>query len=84
MQEDWGIVARESRGRVKFAYVNLAYAHRPYHAMAEVHRQVLGVLAAGLSPEEMLRNILDYLVAEDASLLVALDEVDAYIAEGRS
>ena len=79
-----GIVARESGGRVKFAYVNLAYAHRPYHAMAEVHRQVLGVPAAGLSPEEMLRNILDYLVAEDASLLVALDEVDAYIAEGRS
>jgi cell division control protein 6 len=79
-----GIVARESGGRVKFAYVNLAYAHRPYHAMAEIHRQVLGVPAAGLSPEEMLKGILDYLVEEDLYLVAALDEVDAYVAEGRS
>jgi cell division control protein 6 len=79
-----GIVARESNGRVRFAYVNLAYAHRPYHAMAEVYRQVLDVPAAGLSPEEMLRGVLDHLVDEDLYLVVALDEVDTYVAEGRS
>lgn len=76
--------ARESEGRVKFAYVNLAYAQRPYHAVAEAHREVLGVYPAGLSPEEMLGSILDYLAEGDLRLIVALDEVDRYVAEGRS
>ncbi|MEM2687575.1 MAG: AAA family ATPase [Thermoproteota archaeon] len=77
-------VTRESEGRVKFAYVNLAYAHRPYHAVAEIHRQVLGIYPAGLSPEEMIVSILDHLVDEDLRLVVALDEVDTYVMEGRS
>lgn len=77
-------IMHESNGRVKFAYVNLAYAHRPYHAFAEIHRQVLGIYPAGLSPEEMLVSILDHLIEEDLRLVVALDEVDSYLAEGRS
>lgn len=79
-----GSLARESEGRLRFAYVNLAFTHRPYHIMASVHRQFLGEEAAGLSPEEMLANILEFLVKRDLRLIVALDEVDAYIAEGRS
>ncbi|MEM1839455.1 MAG: AAA family ATPase [Candidatus Bathyarchaeia archaeon] len=77
-------IMRGAEGRVRFAYVNLAYAHRPYHAVAEVHRQVLGVYPAGLSPEEMIASILDHLVGEDLRLVVALDEVDTYVMEGRS
>ncbi|MEM1586748.1 MAG: hypothetical protein QXX99_00070 [Candidatus Bathyarchaeia archaeon] len=49
-----------------------------------MHRQVLGVYPAGLSSEEMIVSILDHLVDGDLRLAIALDEVDSYIAEGRS
>ena len=68
--------------RVKCAYVNLAYAPKPYYAMAELHRQVAGAPASGLSPEQMLANVVETVVEEDSKLVVVLDEVDTYIDEG--
>lgn len=68
--------------RVKCAYVNLAYMPKPYYAMADLHRQVAGVPASGLSPEQMLSNVVETIVNEDSKLVVVLDEVDTYMDEG--
>ncbi|MDW8022932.1 MAG: AAA family ATPase [Nitrososphaerota archaeon] len=69
--------------RLKCAYVNLAYAPKPYYAMADLHKQVAGAPATGLSPEQMLSNVVETIVNEDSKLLVVLDEVDTYMDEGR-
>lgn len=69
--------------KIKCAYVNLAYAPKPYYAMADLHKQVAGVPASGLSPEQMLSNVVETIVSENSKLLVVLDEVDTYMDEGR-
>jgi len=73
-------IMRESEGRVKFAYVNMAYAHRPYHAVAEVHRQVKGVYPAGLSPSRGLnqRIAVEYLVDKPIQTLRKTIKQKAY------
>ena len=68
--------------KLKCAYVNLAYSPKPYYAMADLHKQVAGVPAAGLSPEQMLANVVERLVVEGSKLVVVLDEVDTYVEEG--
>ena len=68
--------------RLRCAYVNLARSSKFYHAMSDLHAQVAGVPAAGLSPEQMLVNVLEKIVREDSKLIVVLDEVDTYIGEG--
>ncbi|MBS7613409.1 AAA family ATPase [Candidatus Bathyarchaeota archaeon] len=74
--------ASAAGARLRCAYVNLAYAPKPYYAMAELHKQVAGSPAAGLSPEQMLSNVVETIVNEDSKLLVVLDEVDTYLDEG--
>ena len=69
--------------KLKCAYLNLAYAPKPYYAMADLHKQVAGVPAAGLSPEQMLANVVETIISENSKLLVVLDEVDTYMDEGR-
>jgi len=75
--------ASAAGAKVRCAYVNLAYAPKPYYAMADLHKQVAGAPAAGLSPEQMLANVVETIVNEDSKLLVVLDEVDTYVDEGR-
>lgn len=68
--------------KLKCAYVNLAYSPKPYYAMSDLHKQVAGVPATGLSPEQMLANVVETLVDGDSKLVVVLDEVDTYVEEG--
>ena len=74
----------ERRGvNLKFVYVNMAYTPKPYHVMSVLMEKVTGNPGLGLSPEEMLINVVKKIYEEDLKLVIALDEVDTYIMEKR-
>ncbi len=71
--------------KLKYVHINLAYTPKPYHVMTKILDQVSFVESSrsGLSPEEMLAIVARSLSREDYRLVLALDEVDTYINEGR-
>ena len=75
--------AKEKGVKLKYVYINLAYTPKPYHVMLELMELVLGSSTTGLSPEQMLGKIAKTIINKDVKIVVALDEVDTYIKEGR-
>jgi len=75
--------AAEKGKRLKYVNINLAYTPKPYHVMSQLMEKVTGLSGQGLSPEDALLNTVKALVEEDCKLVLALDEVDTYINEGR-
>lgn len=77
--------AAELGVKVRYVHINLSYTPKPYHILTQLLDQVSFVEAprSGLSPEEMLAVVARALGEEDCSLVLALDEVDTYIAERR-
>ena len=74
----------ERRGvKLKFIHVNMAYTPKPYHVMSILMERVTGNPGLGLSPEDMLINVVKEIYKEDLRLVIALDEVDTYIMEKR-
>lgn len=69
--------------KVKYVHVNLAYTPKPYHIAQKILVGVAPRLAKpGLSPEEALSTVGEFLKSEGANLIICLDEVDTYIGEG--
>jgi len=71
--------------RLKYVHINLAYMPKPYQIVTRLLDQVSFVKAprSGLSPGEMLTIVTRTLIEEDYNLVLALDEIDTYINEGR-
>lgn len=75
----------EKRGvKLRFVFVNLAYTPKPYHIMSILMERVTGNPGLGLSPEDMLINVVKAICREDSKLVIALDEIDTYIKERRN
>ena len=70
--------------KLKFVNINLAYTPKPYHFMSLLMEKVVGSPGLGVSPEEMLMNIVEKICKEDLKLVIVLDEVDTYIMERRN
>jgi len=70
--------------KLKFVNINLAYTPKPYHFMSLLMEKVVGSPGLGVSPEEMLINIVEKICKEDLKLVIVLDEVDTYIMERRN
>jgi len=83
--EDIEAQAKELKKRLKYVHINLAYTPRPYQVMTQLLDEVSFVSAprSGLSPEEMLTIVARTVKQKDCCLIIALDEVDTYINEGR-
>ena len=77
--------AAKAGKKLKYVHINLAYTPKPYHVMTKLLEQVSFVESSrsGLSPEEMLAIIARSLSREKYHLVLALDEVDTYVGEGR-
>ena len=45
--------------KLKFVNINLAYTPKPYHFMSLLMEKVVGSPGLGVSPEEMLMNIVE-------------------------
>ncbi|MFQ5762261.1 MAG: Cdc6/Cdc18 family protein [Candidatus Bathyarchaeia archaeon] len=71
--------------KVRFIHINMAYMPKPYHVVGRIANEVLSddKARSGLSAEEMLLTIARTLRGEGGHLIVCLDEVDAYVGEGR-
>jgi len=75
----------EKRGvSLRFVNINLAYTPKPYHVMSILMERVTGNSGQGLSPEDMLINVVKEICMENSKLVIALDEVDTYIMERRN
>ena len=70
--------------KLKFVNINLAYTPKPYHFISLLMEKVVGSPGLGVSPEEMLINIVEKICKEDLKLVIVLDEVDTYIMERRN
>jgi cell division control protein 6 len=81
--EDLMREASEMGKKLKYVNINLAYTPKPYHVMSRLMQGVMGASGQGLSPEDMLAQVVEALKGEDCKLILALDEVDTYINEGR-
>ncbi len=75
--------AEKRNVKLRYVNINLAYTPRPYHTMSILMERIIGSPGLGLSPEEMLMNIVEEICREDMKLVIALDEVDTYIMERR-
>jgi len=67
--------------KLKYVYINLAYTPKPYHVMSELVERVTGFSLAGLSPEQMLANVVKSISKNGYKLVITLDEADTYIKE---
>lgn len=79
--EDLERMAKKAGKKLKYVNINLAYTPKPYHIMSELLEQVTGSSVGGLSPEQMLANVVKEISKDGYKLVVALDEVDTYVKE---
>jgi cell division control protein 6 len=81
--EDLEREAKKAGKKLKYVNINLAYTPKPYHVMSELLEQVTGSSVAGLSPEQMLANVAKAIGKDGCKIVLALDEADTYVKEGR-
>jgi len=75
-------LARESSTDVRFAYVNCRIHRTLFSVLKRAIEQLrAGIPTRGLSNEELLHDLLDYLEERDVRVVLALDEVDALLRE---
>lgn len=83
--EDIVAQAKKLKKNLKYVHINLGYTPKPYQVMTELLDEISFTETphSGLSPEEMLIIVLKTLSQKDYFAIIALDEVDTYISEGR-
>jgi len=77
--------AKALKKNLKYVHINLGYTPKPYQVMTQLLDEVSFTETphSGLSPEEMLTIVVKTLSQKDYAVIIALDEVDTYINEGR-
>ncbi len=75
-------LSKQSMTDVRFAYINCRIHRTLFSVLKRTIEQLRTAMPArGLSNEELLHNLLDYLEERDVRVILALDEVDALLRE---